>query len=107
MKKLLAGEEALHPTLFGCLEQAIRPLMTTEGALAVKAAAAVGGPAAGASTGGTTAAGASAMAPSARVGGVDRIVYVPSAARGAGAGAARGAGAAPAATSCSLDDDDE
>lgn len=43
VKKLLAGEEALNPALFGCLEQAMRPLMTSEGSAAVRAAAGSGG----------------------------------------------------------------
>jgi hypothetical protein len=36
IKKLLAAEEALNPSLFSCLEHAMLPLMTDRGSLAVK-----------------------------------------------------------------------
>lgn len=39
MKKLLSAEEASNPTLFRSIQQAIRPLMTSEGSAAVSAAA--------------------------------------------------------------------
>ena len=38
-KRLLAREEAAHPTLFASLREALRPLMTTEGHSGVLAAA--------------------------------------------------------------------
>lgn len=40
VKKLLAAEEALNPTLFASLERAMLPLMTQRGAVAVRWAAA-------------------------------------------------------------------